>query len=145
MESFELGYPMLTISLDSCFYQAGTNCTVCEESCSKPRPDGCSHPCLMPCHPGECPPCRQMIRMRCHCQLIVQHVECFKWTDASDREKTRLRSCPSRCPKTVSHFQKPFFRKNCVLPLAVFSTTFTDIFFSLRFSFSIAGSFPDVH
>ena len=75
---------------------------VCEESCSIPRPDGCNHPCLLPCHPEECPPCRQMIRMRCHCQLIVQHVECFKWTDASDREKTRLRSCPGRCPKMVN-------------------------------------------
>jgi len=80
---------------------AGGTCEVCEDGCGRSRPDGCSHPCLLTCHPGDCPSCMQMIRMRCHCQLIVQHVECHRWTDASDREKIKLKACPQRCPKML--------------------------------------------
>lgn len=50
-------------------YQAGPECLHCEEGCSKSRPMGCPHPCVLPCHPGECPPCVQMLRrQKCHCQ-----------------------------------------------------------------------------
>ncbi|KAI0218656.1 hypothetical protein LSAT2_029676 [Lamellibrachia satsuma] len=42
-----------------------------------------------------------MIRMRCHCQLVVQHVPCDQWTHADDRERQRLKSCHSSCPKML--------------------------------------------
>ena len=32
--------------------QAGKECQVCEEPCSKPRREGCKHDCPLPCHPG---------------------------------------------------------------------------------------------
>ncbi|CAH1802686.1 unnamed protein product, partial [Owenia fusiformis] len=81
--------------------QAGTNCSQCEEPCEKARAKGCSHPCVLACHPDECPSCKQMIRMRCHCQLVVQYVECYKWTRAGQREKDHLKACPSQCPKML--------------------------------------------
>lgn len=51
-------------------------CDTCEEGCSKPRPPGCPHTCLCPCHPGNCPPCSQMIRQRCHCRITMLYLEC---------------------------------------------------------------------
>lgn len=82
--------------------QAGSNCEQCEEVCRKVRPEGCHHSCLLPCHASDCPPCQQRIRMRCHCQLMVLHVECDKWTHGEERTRERLQACPSKCPKTVS-------------------------------------------
>lgn len=57
-------------------YQAGPECLHCEEGCSKSRPSGCPHPCVLPCHPGECPPCVQMLRIKCHCKITSLYVEC---------------------------------------------------------------------
>lgn len=51
-------------------------CDTCEEGCSKPRPPGCPHTCLSPCHPGNCPPCSQTIRQRCHCKITTLFLEC---------------------------------------------------------------------
>ncbi|ELT89307.1 hypothetical protein CAPTEDRAFT_178429 [Capitella teleta] len=81
--------------------KAGETCSVCEEACLFDRPDGCSHSCLLPCHPGACPPCQQMIKMRCHCELVVRYIECEEWTHSDDRERDRLKSCKSRCPRKL--------------------------------------------
>lgn len=51
-------------------------CEVCDEGCAKRRPAGCPHSCPLPCHPGDCPPCSQMIRQRCHCKISMLYVEC---------------------------------------------------------------------
>lgn len=48
----------------SCIQLSGLECETCENPCSLPRPDGCSHECLLPCHPGNCPPCKQMMKTR---------------------------------------------------------------------------------
>uniref|UniRef100_A0A673BKI4 Nuclear transcription factor, X-box binding-like 1 n=1 Tax=Sphaeramia orbicularis TaxID=375764 RepID=A0A673BKI4_9TELE len=77
-------------------------CEVCEEGCSKPRPPGCPHPCPRPCHPGNCPPCTQMSRQRCHCKISLLYVECTKLTSADDQTKINLSSCNNQCPKELS-------------------------------------------
>ena len=83
--------------------QAGDNCSQCEEACEKARPEGCSHKCpLLKCHPGDCPPCSQMIRMRCHCQNMVQHIDCSRLTNSDEKTKNTLRSCGGQCPKKVN-------------------------------------------
>ncbi|KAJ8298481.1 hypothetical protein KUTeg_025012 [Tegillarca granosa] len=82
--------------------KSGENCEECEEGCLKPRPEGCTHPCpTLKCHPGDCPPCQQMIRMRCHCQLAVQHVNCSSWSDADSLVQASLKSCKGECPKNL--------------------------------------------
>lgn len=80
---------------------AGDNCAMCEEPCCLPRPNGCSHQCMLPCHPAPCPLCSQMIRQRCHCQLNMRYVECRSWTAATDIQKDQLLSCGDRCPKEM--------------------------------------------
>lgn len=82
--------------------KAGTECQLCELGCEAPRPDGCTHPCVKPCHPPPCPPCHMMIRMRCHCQTLVKHIECDRWNAASEALRDTLKSCGQACPKEVS-------------------------------------------
>nr|XP_060634470.1 NF-X1-type zinc finger protein NFXL1 [Anolis sagrei ordinatus] len=82
--------------------KAGPECSQCEEECSKPRPPGCPHSCPLPCHPGECPSCAQMIRMKCHCKLSSLYIECIKITSANLKEKEELSSCKNQCPKELS-------------------------------------------
>ncbi|XP_048365599.1 NF-X1-type zinc finger protein NFXL1 [Sphaerodactylus townsendi] len=82
--------------------KAGQECSQCEEECSKPRPPGCPHSCPLPCHPGECPTCAQMIRMKCHCKLTSLYIECIKITSADLKEKDVLSSCKNQCPKELS-------------------------------------------
>ncbi|RVE60906.1 hypothetical protein OJAV_G00186070 [Oryzias javanicus] len=77
----------------------GNQCEMCEEGCSKPRPPGCPHSCPRPCHPGDCPPCNQMIRQRCHCKISMLYVECTKLTAADAQLKVQLGTCGNQCPK----------------------------------------------
>uniref|UniRef100_A0A670J1C1 Nuclear transcription factor, X-box binding like 1 n=1 Tax=Podarcis muralis TaxID=64176 RepID=A0A670J1C1_PODMU len=83
-------------------HKAGQECSQCEEECSKPRPPGCPHSCPLPCHSGDCPPCAQMIRMKCHCKLTSLYIECIKITCADLKEKDELISCKNQCPKELS-------------------------------------------
>uniref|UniRef100_A0A3Q2Y5S0 Nuclear transcription factor, X-box binding like 1 n=1 Tax=Hippocampus comes TaxID=109280 RepID=A0A3Q2Y5S0_HIPCM len=65
-------------------------CDDCEEGCSKPRPLLCPHACPLPCHSGDCPPCHQMIRQRCHCKMSAIYVDCMKMTMADEETKIAL-------------------------------------------------------
>ena len=80
---------------------SGDTCQTCDLGCEKPRLEGCMHPCLLTCHKNECPPCGQLIRMRCHCSMMLKHVGCDQWTHGDDRERIRLKSCGCKCPKKV--------------------------------------------
>ncbi|XP_043918359.1 NF-X1-type zinc finger protein NFXL1 [Protopterus annectens] len=82
--------------------KAGKECSICEEGCSKPRPPGCPHSCTLPCHPGECPPCGQMIRVKCHCKIATLYIECVKFSAADSDTKKFLGSCKNQCPKELS-------------------------------------------
>lgn len=76
----------------------------------KPRPEGCQHGCLKPCHPGPCPPCKQMIRIKCHCGLNQPYVACKDWIIPENREQ--LQSCGNQCPNNVRiKFFFLYFRK----------------------------------
>ncbi|XP_067003149.2 NF-X1-type zinc finger protein NFXL1 [Anabrus simplex] len=92
---------------------AGSNCEVCEAGCTKERPEGCSHQCFKPCHPGDCPPCSQMVRMSCHCLVTQLYVRCSDWTSADDDKKVALLSCGNQCPKNYACGHR--CRSNCHL------------------------------
>lgn len=79
---------------------AGVTCEPCEGLCTKERPEGCGHDCPKPCHPGPCPPCRHMVRIKCHCGLNQPYVQCHEWLQLEKREE--LKSCGNQCPKNVS-------------------------------------------
>ncbi|XP_050311895.1 NF-X1-type zinc finger protein NFXL1 [Anthonomus grandis grandis] len=75
----------------------GTNCEACHHPCVKPRPEGCNHRCPLPCHSGACPPCKQMIKITCHCGLSQPYFRCADWLQVDKREE--LKSCGNQCPK----------------------------------------------
>ncbi|XP_050511644.1 NF-X1-type zinc finger protein NFXL1 [Diabrotica virgifera virgifera] len=77
--------------------KAGANCEKCENSCSKQRPEGCTHACPKPCHPGDCPPCKTMIRIKCYCGLNQPYVTCADWLN--EEKKEELQTCGNQCPK----------------------------------------------
>lgn len=79
--------------------QAGRNCSVCDEGCKKQRPAGCAHPCTRPCHPGDCAPCTQYIKMKCHCGLNPVFVSCHQWS--CEEQRDMLQSCKNRCCKQL--------------------------------------------
>jgi len=89
--------------------KAGTNCQKCDSGCNKPRLEGCQHTCPKPCHPGSCPPCKQMLRIRCHCGLNQPYVSCSNWTSSDNREE--LQSCGNQCPKNYECGHR--CRSNC--------------------------------
>ncbi|GAB1601514.1 gem-associated protein 5-like [Argonauta hians] len=80
---------------------SGSNCSKCEEGCTKERLPGCNHECLSPCHPGDCPPCSEIIRMRCHCRNILKYIQCYKWTTADTDSQSVLKSCGLDCLKVM--------------------------------------------
>ncbi|KAH1004003.1 hypothetical protein HUJ04_003825 [Dendroctonus ponderosae] len=80
--------------------EAGINCEICELACSKPRPEGCTHVCPKPCHPARCPPCKQMLRIKCHCGLTQPYVQCNSWLNVEKHEE--LQSCGNQCPKNYA-------------------------------------------
>ena len=73
----------------------------CEETCTKDRPVGCQHSCPLECHPGNCPPCKQRLRMRCHCNTQVIYSDCQTFTSATEEEKEKIKSCGKSCSKWV--------------------------------------------
>ena len=78
---------------------AGTNCRKCELECRVERPEGCSHPCSLPCHPAPCPPCPARVRVRCHCGLVpgLPRV-CGELLAATEQERAALLCCGDQVP-----------------------------------------------
>ncbi|CAL1287464.1 unnamed protein product [Larinioides sclopetarius] len=81
--------------------RASDKCETCEESCQKPQKQGCIHPCPLPCHPGKCKPCKQHIKLKCHCQINIMYILCDEWTSADENKKAELMCCSNRCPKEM--------------------------------------------
>jgi len=63
----------------------------CGELCSRSL-TGCSHKCVLLCHPGPCPPCPQTLSISCHCEQArptVRRCSAASW------------SCGEQCGKTL--------------------------------------------
>ncbi|KAI0305265.1 hypothetical protein B0F90DRAFT_1809057 [Multifurca ochricompacta] len=74
----------------------------CGNSCSRARV--CGHPCLLPCHPGPCPPCMITIQNPCHCGKDVVALVCSR-TNSTTTGGVSLpssRSCGHECGKSLS-------------------------------------------
>jgi len=80
---------------------AGINCKKCSADCSLPRPEGCSHPCNLGCHPGECKPCEVNLKLKCHCGLNNIFLKCGSLIGISEEERNTLLSCKDQCPKLI--------------------------------------------
>jgi len=81
---------------------AGVNCKKCDAECGVPRPQGCSHPCPLPCHLPPCPPCSINIKIKCHCGLTNLYRKCGEFLAASNSEKEEMMCCQDQCPKLMT-------------------------------------------
>ncbi|KAG9453430.1 hypothetical protein H6P81_006334 [Aristolochia fimbriata] len=79
------------------------NCDECELPCQKERKPLCPHPCPLPCHTGKCPTCKVLIKRPCHCGSLVHVFECTFYTELSDKEKERVRSCGGPCHRKLQN------------------------------------------
>ena len=63
---------------------------------------GCTHPCtIQKCHPGECPDCVSILKIRCHCTLTNVFVKCSQYLMSSRLELETLLCCKDQCPKML--------------------------------------------
>ncbi|KAK4579035.1 hypothetical protein RGQ29_028912 [Quercus rubra] len=63
----------------------------------------CSHPCPLPCHPGECPPCKVLVKRSCHCGSMVHVFECLYYNSLSEKEQMAVCSCGGLCHRKLSN------------------------------------------
>ncbi|VVC89649.1 unnamed protein product [Leptidea sinapis] len=74
------------------------SCRPCNRECSVPRPDNCLHKCPKKgCHPGTCPPCEILERIKCFCGVTDLYIHCNELSVAVDDQL----SCKQQCPKNL--------------------------------------------
>lgn len=76
-----------------------TSCMECEKPCVLPRPQGCSHVCPKACHPAPCSPCKQLVKISCHCGIGTLYRRCTDLTSATVEKRNELLECGNQCPK----------------------------------------------
>lgn len=82
--------------------QAGSEpCEECNLPCEKERTPACSHPCPLTCHPGDCPPCKVLVKRSCHCGSMVHVFECIYYNSLSEKEQMTVRSCGGPCHRKL--------------------------------------------
>ncbi|RNA28661.1 NF-X1-type zinc finger NFXL1 [Brachionus plicatilis] len=104
--------------------EASSTCEECSKNCELVRPKGCTHECsLGACHSGECPNCKHLLKMKCHCKGNFIYVECHKWNNSCQKEQINLASCRVPCSNLlkcghncsfVCHFGKCSEEDNCL-------------------------------
>ncbi|EEF29002.1 nuclear transcription factor, X-box binding, putative [Ricinus communis] len=63
----------------------------CGEICNRPLKNNCGHHCLLLCHPGPCPSCPKLVKVKCFCGKIEDVKRCgFKFF-----------SCNNKCDKLL--------------------------------------------
>ncbi|CAK9233126.1 unnamed protein product [Sphagnum troendelagicum] len=72
-------------------------CERCNLPCQKERPDGCIHLCSLPCHIGDCPPCKALVKRPCYCRALVHAFECSMFNSATKEAQAKLLPCGGPC------------------------------------------------
>ncbi|XP_015877400.3 NF-X1-type zinc finger protein NFXL2 isoform X2 [Ziziphus jujuba] len=84
------------------FQEAGGEpCDKCHLPCEKERMPVCPHPCPRLCHPGDCPPCKVLVKRSCHCGTMVHVFECIYYNSLSGKEQIAVRSCGGPCHRKL--------------------------------------------
>lgn len=82
--------------------QDENKCMDCEKPCLFARPKGCTHTCPKPCHPSPCDPCKQIVKVPCHCGINTLYIRCAQLNSAFGEKYDNLLKCGNQCPKNVS-------------------------------------------
>ncbi|KAH7853800.1 hypothetical protein Vadar_006754 [Vaccinium darrowii] len=84
-------------------HERGESCEYCDLPCQKERQPTCPHPCPQHCHPGECPPCKVLIKRSCHCGSMVHVFECLYYNSLPEKEQIAVRSCRGPCHRKLPY------------------------------------------
>ncbi|CAN4101462.1 unnamed protein product [Withania somnifera] len=76
-------------------------CEKCTLPCQQERKPTCPHVCPLRCHPGECAPCKALIKRSCHCGSMVHVFECIYYNSLSAKEQLTVRSCGGPCHRKL--------------------------------------------
>ncbi|GAU36992.1 hypothetical protein TSUD_150280 [Trifolium subterraneum] len=76
-------------------------CEDCSLSCQKERKPKCQHHCPRRCHPGDCPPCKVLVKRSCHCGAMVHAFECIYYNGLSSKDQEIARSCGGPCHRKM--------------------------------------------
>ncbi|KAL8620508.1 hypothetical protein ACOMHN_029544 [Nucella lapillus] len=61
-------------------FQFGETPHSCGEVCGRKGKGGCTHKCVLLCHPGPCPPCNAVIHRTCECGAEKKMMRCGQMT-----------------------------------------------------------------
>ncbi|XP_022134192.1 NF-X1-type zinc finger protein NFXL2 [Momordica charantia] len=78
-------------------------CEKCNLPCEKERKPKCAHPCPLKCHPGDCPPCKVLLKRSCHCSSMVHVFECMYYISLSQEKQMAVRSCGGPCHRKLPY------------------------------------------
>lgn len=82
-------------------HERSDSCEECHLPCQKERSPLCPHPCPRRCHPGECSPCKVLVKRSCHCGAMVHVFECIYYNSLSEKEQISVRSCGGPCHRKL--------------------------------------------
>ncbi|XP_076464689.1 protein shuttle craft-like isoform X2 [Babylonia areolata] len=74
-------------------FQPGETPHGCGEVCGRKGKDGCTHKCVLLCHPGPCPPCSAVIARTCDCGAEKKMMRC---------DQTATFKCEKVCGKELN-------------------------------------------
>eukprot|EP01018_Ginkgo_biloba_P000730 Gb_02007 [translate_table: standard] len=77
------------------------SCDECVLPCQKERIPACPHPCPKMCHPGDCKPCKVLIKRACHCGAMVHVLECNYFNTLSEEQQQKVRTCGGPCHRKL--------------------------------------------
>ncbi|KAL1336821.1 hypothetical protein HN51_031246 [Arachis hypogaea] len=83
--------------------QKSEPCEDCSLPCDKEREPKCQHCCPRQCHPGDCPPCKALIKRSCHCGSMVHVFECIYYNTLSAKDQEKVRSCGGLCHRKLAN------------------------------------------
>lgn len=78
-----------------------STCMQCTLTCQKKRVLACPHPCTQPCHPGDCSPCKALIKRSCYCGALVHVFECSVFNRLPEDERKMKLSCGGPCHRKL--------------------------------------------
>lgn len=77
------------------------SCEECVLTCQKRRSPPCPHPCPQMCHPGDCAPCKVLLKRACHCGAMVHVFECNQFNSLSEGQQLEVRTCGGPCHRKL--------------------------------------------
>lgn len=58
--------------------------------------------CLLPCHVGPCPSCKEVVKQPCHCGALKLTFSCHAWTESTSEMRSAMLRCGTNCTSIIA-------------------------------------------